>query len=231
MRRSKRVDGTRPATLLCSRRNLAPALSDFHRVRDDQEPINPGFEIRSAPFTPVAERHALVHLANGHEREGERLTREVAGIAGLESPALEQRRGIGIEDDHGQLESGDVGVAAGADVGQECVKVLVRVPHVEREALEVLEGLDRLQALRSGELVKVARVMDRLVRTFDVLLGHVTSSIVAPNSLPAGVQVDAEVQHFARFPEGTEQVCDVCGGRWSDRACRVPRGLVAVSRS
>ena len=61
-----------------------------------------------------------------------------------------------------------------ADCQNRRVEVLVRVPHVEREALQILEGLDRLQALRSGEFVE-GRPTLRLVLIVDPLLGHVTS--------------------------------------------------------
>src|SRR5256885_8173509 len=72
--------------------------------------------------------------------------------------------------------SGEIGVAAGSHVCQKGLQILVRVPDVEGEGLQVVEGLDRLQALLTGELFEGGTTR-RGLRLIDSLrFGHVTSS-------------------------------------------------------
>lgn len=76
-----------------------------------------------------------MQLTHRHEREGEGASDEMAGVLGVETAAVQQGGCVGVEDDDGQARSGDLGVAAGAHVGEEGLEVLVGVPDVEREAL------------------------------------------------------------------------------------------------
>lgn len=78
----------------------------------------------------------------------------VACVRGLELATVQARGRVGVEYDYGHADSGQIGVAAGPYIGQERLQILVRLPNVEGERLQIVERLDRLQALPTGELLK-----------------------------------------------------------------------------
>src|SRR5439155_4629200 len=113
--------------------------------------------------------------AEPHERARCRVADQVLRVPDVELATVQERDRVGVEYDDGHAGSGEIGVAARLHVGQKCLQILVRVPDVEGEALQVVDGLDRLQALRTGELLEGGTT--RRLRLIDSLrFGHVTSS-------------------------------------------------------
>jgi hypothetical protein len=67
-------------------------------------------------------------------------------------------------------------VAAGSYVGQERLQILVRVPDVEGEGLQVIDRLNRSQALFTGELLEGGTARPGLLTMGSRWFSHVTSS-------------------------------------------------------
>jgi hypothetical protein len=95
--------------------------------------------------------------------------RTYAGLSGRPRTS----EAVGVEYDYRHADSGEMGVTASPYVCQERLQILVRVPDVEGERLEVVDRLDPLQALPTGDLLEYGTGRRPLL--IDSLpFGHVT---------------------------------------------------------